>query len=346
MGYQDYSTFSFMQDEYFVSWVRNPSEESDRFWKEWLGEHPDKRVEVENARKIIQSLKFDENEFSQEEVTNLLAEILHDVSGNTILTNQNTKSHLNWDKTWIYGIAATLLILLLTTYNYLDLWSNPENIEPSNVEREYITKRNPNGIKNRIKLQDGTIVHLNSNSELTFPKVFGTEKRELYLKGEAFFEVVKDKKRPFSVKVNGIKVVALGTSFNIKTNADLETEISLLTGKVQIEHKATNKSEQLLPNERFIWKHQDSLFNKEKFESDDVIAWTKNVIVFRDADFEEIISTLTLWYGVEFEIIRKPKELTDYSGRFQDKSLDQVLEILSFSSGFDYKIVEKKVFIK
>lgn len=346
MGYKDYHTFTFLQDEYFVSWVRHPTEESDRFWEEWLKEHPEKELEVVNAKKIIRSLDFHQKTLNQEETTELLADIIHDVSGNTIQSDKSKERYRIWDKKGLYGIAATLLILILASYYFVGQESPPENTTLHKIDVEYITRKTPIGVKNRIKLTDGTVVYLNSSSELIFQKYFEADKRELYLEGEAYFEVSEDEDRPFIVNINGIKIVALGTSFNIKTNLELDTEISLLTGKVQVEHKGTGKSGLLFPNEKFTWKQQGSILDKERFEPDDVIAWTNNTIVFKGADFNEIISVLTLWYGVEFEILRRPKEISNYSGRFEGKSLDQVLEILSFSSGFNFQIEGKKVIIK
>ncbi|HEY0176676.1 MAG TPA: FecR family protein, partial [Pedobacter sp.] len=143
---------------------------------------------------------------------------------------------------WAAGIAAALLISL--SIGYLSLNKDLFKTDPVYFARQ-ITKA---GEQKIITLTDGSRIILNNASKLTYPSVFSRNKREVYLSGEAFFDVKHDSSRPFLVHASHLKVQVLGTSFNIKSyQADHHTTVSVATGKVGVNSNRPSDTYMLLP---------------------------------------------------------------------------------------------------
>ncbi len=347
MNYQEYDIPDFLQDEFFVSWVREPTRESELFWRSWSKQHPHKIHTLNNARKIILSLQFKHFSDSSAEKDKALTSILQRISESE-RTPGRESGHgykVGPPRRYVWPAAAAIACLLFFCFYSLYMPETGEQAQTA-PSVEWVKKNNPAGVKSKIKLPDGTVVHLNARSQLTLPKRFAADKREVYLEGEAFFVVAEDSSRPFTVHAQGIATTALGTSFNIKTGKKKSAiHIALVSGKVRVSGGATGEQHKLFPNEMLSWQQAEARFTKSIFDAEDVIAWTRNTLVFNNADFTTILSLLSDWYGVTFEIKKRPSEVTHYSGRFNNQSLEQVLESISFSSGFTYQINGKTVII-
>src|SRR5690606_21518010 len=131
--------------------------------------------------------------------------------------------------------------------------ANEEDLVVEEMTEEWTTKSNPIGQKSIIQLADGSKVVLNADSELKFLDNFGQGHREIYLKGEAFFEVALDSLRPFTVYSGESVTMALGTSFNINSYDNKKVQIQLATGKVKVIHEDKEKEPVYLdPGEEVI----------------------------------------------------------------------------------------------
>jgi ferric-dicitrate binding protein FerR (iron transport regulator) len=200
------------------------------------------------------------------------------------------------------------------------------------------------GVKAHLTLSDGSQVILNSGSKLKYIKNFEGGKREVFLEGEAFFAVAKDSVRPFMVRTGEVKTTALGTSFNIKSYEPGPLDISLLTGKVSVEVPLEKTPYlTLTPGEAINIDIPNSRVVKDRFDEEMVIGWTKKMIVFQQTPLLEAIRTLENWYGVTFEIENTPGDQVLFSGKFQDETLEIVLEGLSYAANFDFEINKDKV---
>ncbi|QDH79887.1 DUF4974 domain-containing protein [Echinicola soli] len=242
-----------------------------------------------------------------------------------------------------FKIAAGLVIFLslsLLGYEYFR-GNGGGKLKQEAVVMEI--KSNPAGQKSKIKLPDGTIVYLNSESSLEYPADFATN-RQLKLRGEAFFEVFPDKEHPFSVESRGIRTTALGTAFNIKAYGDMaETEVALAHGKVLVE-AASDDHLELKPGEAAVSNEHNGAFKKKNVNIEEILYWKEGILHFDGVSFDEVVNTLERWYNVSIYINGK------YDGKFQcsgtfDKNeyLDNVLDILGHSIGFDFQINKKKV---
>jgi transmembrane sensor len=247
------------------------------------------------------------------------------------------------------NIAFYLISVLLVVLGFVIWLESPREI-PVETKIATITKANPKGQKMTIHLNDGSTVILNSNSSLSFPENFSDSLRQIYLSGEAYFEVAEDKLRPFIVSASDINITVLGTIFNVQAyDHSEEVKVALATGKVQISNISDIVFNELTiglePGEKLLVNRKTQQVSKSIFDPDEVFSWKNGVIYLSNATFEEVHKKLGDWYGVEFSIEGNPGPAWDFSARFRNESLRTVMDAIAFAKQFKYELKDKKVFI-
>lgn len=334
MKYQDYSVEDFVKDEFFVNWVKNKHAESDHYWKIWIKNNPMKLETVNTAISIINSVGYKSgNELSEKEYAEVFERIIKDDKDN--YKHIGVKKVFPWSKLAAAVFVPILIGTLVFSYFY--------RTETSTLQAEYLTKTNPIGVKTTFRLNDGTVVKLNAGGSLRFPDEFSEDKRLVYLDGEAFFEVVREESRPFLVVTNEVVTKVLGTSFNVKSNMeDQSVEVALVTGKVSVSDQNGN-SFVLQPSEMVTFARDN--IGKKRFDHDLVVGWTLNKLVFAKASAREVMSKLENWYGVEFILRDGYMFKEDFTGVFENESLEIVLKGIAYTSDFIYEIKDKTIII-
>lgn len=241
-------------------------------------------------------------------------------------------------------VAAILLTAVSLILLMLDL-DKPQVSEDQ--LSEMIAKSNPAGHKSIHYLPDGSIVKLNAGSEISYLEKFGSSYREVYLMGEAFFDVAENPEKPFLVNSRGVVTKAVGTSFNVKAfMEDDMIEVVLASGKVEVSGSDSTLTT-LLPGEEAIYYNHCNSYMKQKADLEKALAWRENLLIFDKATSEEMFTQLERWYGVEFvvcqEAIREPWR---FSGRFKNESLENILLSLSYVKSFEFSIDNKTIYIK
>lgn len=221
-----------------------------------------------------------------------------------------------------WQIAASFLILVTLGYSLFWYFNNPITVQTAQYAKT-------------VYLSDGSIVTLNKNTELVYPRKFNNNKRTLSLKGEAFFEVKPNPNKPFEINVNDVLVTVLGTSFNIKSEANGYAEVVVKTGKVSVELK--NKKNQkiiLKKGEKGIYK--SSLLNKEINTNKNFNSWKTGILTFENEPLTSIISQLENYYKTT--ILIDSKESNCFASiTLENQTLDQALKELQLLFGFDIK---------
>ena len=191
-------------------------------------------------------------------------------------------------------IAASILVpvLIISTvyfYKEMDHYKQIPNIVSVNK-----------GQRAGITLPDGTIVHLNSESKLTYTPDFNGKLREVVLEGEAFFEVTPNKEKPFIVKTSVFDVEVLGTSFNVSVyNDENIVETALMEGKVKLTMQGCpSKPVYLTPSQKFIYSRSDRQGTISIMEGDTELAWKQGILAFNAEPLEEVFRKIERWYGV------------------------------------------------
>lgn len=197
----------------------------------------------------------------------------------------------------------------------------------------------PRGRQYKLELSDGTKVWLNASSSITFPTSFAANERKVSIKGEVYFEVAKDKSRPFTVSVKDVEVKVLGTHFNINSYDD-ESEINatLLEGSVLVGKK--DKKVLLKPGQQAEIKNTGAVAVKELDNFDEVMAWKKGMFYFNNASLETVLRQLSRWYDVDI-VFEKGVVSRNFEGEInRDLELSQVLKILE-GNNIHFKIEGK-----
>lgn len=270
--------------------------------------------------------------------------------------------------------VAAILILIYSIYISIFYISDKSNITYSEIQ----TKR---GEKSYLKLADGTRIWINSETHLRYPSRLDTKNVEVFLDGEAYFNVSKIPKRRFIVKASGLNISVLGTSFNVKSySADNITETTLEEGKISITGQTGNKilSQPLIltPNQQVTFinnnpevtvinpakQHADNrtkneepnqdirgniakpqIIHSEKVDAKLYTSWKDGKLIFKSERFEELALRMERWFNVKIEI--KDPELKEirYTGVFETESIEQALHALSLLFHFQYIIDQNEI---
>ncbi len=198
----------------------------------------------------------------------------------------------------------------------------------------------------QLVLADGTKVFLNSGSEIRYPEVFGKDRREVFLRGEAWFEVAKDSGRKFLVHAGAMDVKVLGTSFNVKAYEKLETvATTLVEGSVEI--ACDGESFRIVPGEQFVYDKNSREANVMMVDTELYTSWKDGYYKFRQATLEEIMTTLSLWYGLNVFYQNESAKHVEFTGkvkRYED--IRTLLDKFEQTENVVFDIKENNVFIK
>ncbi|MFY0653672.1 MAG: FecR domain-containing protein [Cyclobacteriaceae bacterium] len=293
---------------------------------------------LDTARDIYNWDKFTERQISVAEI---------DTQEEWSRFQQNFEKAPTATKTIFWRVARYAAVAMIFIALGLYFGMNTQKVEDNQVVVATVVKKNPNGVKSQIQLPDGTHVWLNSASSISYLQTFSNNERLINLEGEAYFEVVKDKTRPFRVKTGNTTTTALGTSFNINAFDKENILVALNTGKVEVTTLTNKKQVILNPGEQV--KIDNGGLNVSPFSRESILAWKDGTIYFENTDFNEMIEVLEKWYDVSIKIdslpVQKQASLKA-TGKFKDQTLVNVLQLLGHSLEFEYIIEQKNVTLK
>ena len=267
----------------------------------------------------------------------------------------------------LYSYAAMIVVGLCIGF-LAYFYNEPGKINNRTQKNEIATRK---GSKSRIVLPDSTVVWLNADSKIIYPDNFQEKKREVQLTGEAFFEVTKDTQRPFIIHTNSIDIKVLGTVFNVRSYPEESTsETSLLKGEVEITIHQSNKKYLLSPNQKLTVANYDPVVAPGKnaktipgnshvqqplltldnihYNEDSITtatSWIENTLYVDNEILEKVISKIERWYDIEAEINNEKLKTAHFTGAFENKTLSEVMDALSLSNHFKYKIEGNKLII-
>lgn len=200
----------------------------------------------------------------------------------------------------------------------------------------------PNGGQYEIILADSSKVFLNANSSLTFPTTFSAGERKVLLKGEAYFEVAKNKNRPFKVIANGTEIKVLGTHFNVMAYDDEPViKTTLFEGAVQVSKKSANKI--LKPGEQAITYPDQNKIDISDANLDEAIAWRNGYFVFQDESIESAMRKIARWYDVEI-VYKGAIPAKEFGGKISRyKNIVDVLKPLELTGSIHFKLEGRRI---
>ncbi len=251
------------------------------------------------------------------------------------IRSQSSRQRLNRWVTILSKAAAVLFIPLLATAVYFYI--------SQAGSAELLTISTQKGEQTSIVLPDGSKVWLNVDTKLSYPVNYGIKSRKLELEGEAYFEVMKNKKLPFEVSSGGIITRAVGTTFVVSSYPGSSgIRSSLIDGSVEIQYGKGSKI--LEPGQQFIYNGDQAGVVVQSFNQNDELAWKNEQLIFRLTPFNEVIEKLKKWYDVGFEYNPAAFESETFTAKFKrSETLEHVLKIMAKADGFTYQIEGKTV---
>ena len=243
--------------------------------------------------------------------------------------------YLKYAAAVVLGIGVSLSTLYLT---------NQENLSTVGNYKLVTSK----GEKSYLQLPDGTRVWLNSCTTLEYAENYGHSNRSIYLDGEAYFEVAKNKDLPFVVKANGIDVKAIGTAFNVSAYMeDSQLTTTLFNGKVAVQPTLTKQEVLLEPNQVAVYDKSRNKIEVVPYDKEQFAQWRGGFLSFEMLYLQDITKLLERNYNVVFRYENQGIKKLRFSGSFRNnEDLSEILNVIKTNTGIRYQILKDTIVIK
>ncbi len=272
----------------FKKWVLQPEKSDHEFWNQFIEDHSELSKEISDARKIVEALGVEQKLLQKSEVKDLWKDIRY---------HSRQSGHWNVRRISVWaGLAAAIVAGILILTNIFRVEDPARQVVFSNY-----------GELKEVILPDSSHVTLNGNSKLTYIDVWDANKtREVWLEGEAFFNVTKKTgtgQAKFLVHAEDVTIEVVGTSFNV-TNRKANTKVILSTGSIKLhfDNISNVKEIDMKPGDYIEYSKTDSKITKKKVNPDIYSYWTSHKLMFDDISLLELTQIIQETYGVHVEI--------------------------------------------
>ncbi|MDX1905997.1 MAG: FecR domain-containing protein [Bacteroidia bacterium] len=239
----------------------------------------------------------------------------------------------------VYGIWAAAVAACLVMAGVW-LWQYPSpSVSPLAAAEQpvYQTVSVGRGERvRRVSLPDGTVVWLNVDSRLSFPVTFGPDERPVTLEGEAYFEVVRDTARPFSVMAQGIRTEVLGTAFYVSAYAESSVAVALVSGKVAVSDQK-GRHITLMPQQQVLADTNVRVWQATGFRPGINDGWREGLLTYADIPLGVLAPTLERWYNINIQFGDEASRRCAISGNPTHKSIWDLLASFQFIHGITYE---------
>ena len=323
MKYRDYSFQDFVGDAYFQQWVHRPDDACRHFWENWLAQHPEKQADVDQARQILLSVSFKHYALSSQEKDEVWTQIVH--------RNENSREpaslHRKASRTphrrifrWGAAVAASLSVLFLM---YAYSWWIPSGDVVYTADY---------GKTRTIILSDQSTVELNANSSLRVSQN-GSLRREVWLEGEAFFEVqprrtTLGQRIPFLVHTHELVVSVIGTKFNVLSRRG-ETQVGLSSGKVKLQLPTQDTAQvDMQPGDWVAFSQASQQLKKSQLAPASYTVWRQKRLLFDGHTLSQVGTMMEDYYGYDVAFSDPGLAERTFSGQFPADRVDLLLEAI------------------
>lgn len=366
-----------LANELFRKWIIEKDEAAGVFWSQWIEQHPARLEWVAAAKAIIETLTENNNQLSDQEINReagLIQQQLLSLSpawydeeepGNLETSPDDGKEHgsngLSFFRTrYLVGIAASLLMIAGVYWYY---YNQPDPL-PANAYKAFLKEskhksleyNNNSDGEQHIVLSDGSEVVLEKNSHLTYAANFSSGKREVYLEGNAFFNITRNPERPFIVYTQTIVTKVLGTSFYVKAMSSAETaSVVVKTGKVSVFKRenftrtdagsAALKGMVVTPNQQVVYDITHEQMNKSLVEKPVIATQTSYSFDFDDTPAAEVFNRLQTAYGVPVLMDDEVLKTCTITAALGDEPFYEKLRIICKIINATYEVIDGTVVI-
>lgn len=353
----DYSLDKFLENEHFVDWVNNPDSIYKEYWEQYFKQNPQEQKNADEATAFIKQIRWAELISVRQVKETEKEQIWHSISSELL----NTKPVQVYKTKKIFYWTAASIIILLGSAILFKLNNSSTNITRQNYGNMAAT--NANEIVNTnntdtckiVYLSDGSIINLAPGSSVKHQRLFTGDRREVCLKGEAFFQVSKNKKKPFYVYTGNIVTRVVGTSFNVSyPSSQGNVIVAVRTGKVMVYKKGAEEYgeniKMLYPMQQCTYKASSDMLNvsavvdKQSLE-DKRIKENEGNLNFEDANMENVFTTIEKRFGVVLIYNKSEFKSVYITVSVENESLENMLKIICKTANATYKIDNDFVFI-
>jgi transmembrane sensor len=357
---ENYTVEYLVHDNSFRDWVyeRNPTENSH--WGQFYVDSPDNQEVIEQARSFLLAIKGDISSINPSEMKDSIQNILAmaEVSQKSVVSLGFMRKNQ-----WLRLVASVVLVCGLGFF----IWKNyviskPNKTYTTLIEQSdnILTEVINDGQKPKlVNLSDGSSIILQPNSRISFPKIFSHNKREVYLSGEAFFEVAKNPSQPFFVYANELITKVLGTSFNVRAyETDAEVKVVVKTGRVSVFSQNDGRSSELknnreltgivlTPNQRAVFQREEVRIIRGLVEKPDLlnIPLEHQSFVFKRTPLSEVFKTLENAYGVEIVYDEELLAKCSITASLDDEPLFEKIQMICAASESSYEEIDGQIVI-
>lgn len=250
---------------------------------------------------------------------------------------------------WRHVAKYAAVLLVMAGAGLLFIINSPKEVQQQTLASvaapkliDYKTKR---GQRASLTLSDGSVITLGPDSKLSYPDSFAANRRDVYLEGEAFFEVAKNPEKPFTVHSYELETRVVGTSFKIDAFRNDPLEVSVVTGKVRVSSLINGRKKQLAtmtPGDHIKWYEGRS--HTDKRDVEESLAWINNKLIFKNQELSKILTALERAYNVTIDSKKwngtNEKISVTLNGRWP---LNRTMNVLAATAGFKYKIEGQRV---
>lgn len=284
--------------------------------------------------------------------TNKDSELLSASHKETFISPGGNKAVLTLSDGTVFNLGDTLQNFDFSEQNGFRLrakegeltFENHQTPALQSAQPTYSTLSTPRGGQYVVNLPDGSKVWLNAESSLFFPNVFAEDERKVTLSGEAYFDINKKPKAPFTVSIQDLDIEVLGTEFNVNAYSNpTEIATTLIEGSVKL--SSGSKSVFLKPNQQSIWSKENQSFTTQDIDTKSITGWKNGYFVFNNTNISVIMAELARWYDIEvsYEGDISQKE---YTGSILRRSnIQDVLDMLELTETIKFKIEGRRIIV-
>lgn len=329
MRYPTFTVEDFCKDPDFIRWVITPTNESDRFWQAFVADYPHKVTDVQTAAHYVRTLHFAEIDPSPEELARLKQRIWQGIDQPVRVRGPKRQTdpvrEIQWYRRPYWAAAAVVLLVASVSVGW---WAYQANAD--------LTYETAYGKIQEIRLADGSVVTLNANSSLTVADKLGNDPvREVWLDGEAYFDIAKRTGAKFIVHTDEANVEVLGTEFNVNTRRQ-QTNVVLHEGKVQL--STTNQSAVVMkPGDMAIVTPKSRSIQLKRVQPDVYDTWKASYIVLDNKSLPEIVDVLEDTFGITIKLEDARLANKKLTGKLRTEVADDCLENLAIIVEADVK---------
>jgi hypothetical protein len=354
MNYYQYNAEDFATDDDFKEWVCTPTSQSEAFWRSFLIDYPERYYQIEEGRRLVGGLsRLVTNPVPDQQVNR----VWNKIEG-SLTSNEWELPGWRFTTRHIWQLVASVALLLalgwvLRSYTQTD--EPPLAASTSEQEQEWVEATNEADKTMRLQLSDGSTIQLGKNSHLKYPKEFSGATREVYLTGEAFFNVERNPQKPFLVYTNGLITKVLGTSFLIQAPlSSSNVTVSVKSGRVSVYAEKPNHTRDpeasgvvLTPNQKAIFERQEATISKAIVDQPVLLIpeIQKNLFVFDAAPAHQVFESLEKAYGIEVLFDEELLKNCSLTLNLSEENLYQKLEVICKVLGARYKVIDGQVII-